>query len=793
MRFLLLTLLISFTSALTAQKVTGTVLDEHGKPMFFATVALHSAADSTIIDGVSTDDNGYFKIKDDFEEARFLVVSMIGYEDHSVSDLVDGGDYEIKMADASNLLNTIEIVDRAPLLEQVGDKLIVNVADNITNTSGNLLDVMKKVPGMLVVRDRLSLAGSGTPTILLNGKTTQYMDVQSLLRDMPGDNIQKVEIIHQPGAEYEAAGSGPIINIIMKKNSLFGTNGTVSVGAGKGQIWDYNTGLNLSHYAGRFNISGGLGYSKNAWVENIDLTRRLTNISDDIDGEYIQTNIDQATPDTYRGNLRLDWDVIDRHRLGMATKYYSNNNVYTTTTDTDVRLYGDSPQNYTLDSNNDIDRSWTYRSLNPYYIFEIDTAGQKLELDVSLARYKTESMNVLTALFSNDPEAQVQRYMQPGDTKIYAATIDYTVPLNEIFEIKTGVKYSEASLDNDLVSEYEVAPDNFALDTTQSNHYLFDESIKAGYAKLNWKTGKWSGTAGLRYEDSRSVGNSLTLDSIQTRDIEKFFPSFSVTREVAGPLKAALSYSRRINRPRYSSLNPFLFYLDPFTSQRGNPNLRPELTHSGKFSLLFEGQPFFNIEYKKSRDAITEVTEQENSREAYKTDINLANRTQFSGSLFFPMDMVPGVAGGYGGVIISKNSYDSQYLGSTFNVGQWNTTAVLQAEFELPWELNAEMGGWYTSSSQEGIFNSEHLYGTSFGLSRKFLDRKLQVNVGVEDFINRFWHANVDFQQDMDLVVKWQAPAVSMKVSYKFGNQHLKSKKKTAGSASEELRRASQG
>ena len=132
--------------------------------------------------------------------------------------------------------------NKLPLLEQKADKLIVNVEDNNTNTSGSLLDVMKKVPGMIVVQDRLSMAGAGTPTILLNGKSTQYMDVQALLRDMPGDNIKKVEIIHQPGAEYEAAGSGPIITIILKKNSLFGTNGSITAGVGKGELWDYTTG-----------------------------------------------------------------------------------------------------------------------------------------------------------------------------------------------------------------------------------------------------------------------------------------------------------------------------------------------------------------------------------------------------------------------------------------------------------------------------------------------------------------------------------------------------------------------
>jgi len=788
--FSLIVLVISYHN-LSSQSITGSVIDEKSQPIFFATVALYNAEDSTIIDGVSTDMDGSFRIDDSFHSARFLTVSFLGYEDVTLSDIESGGEYVVQLLPAANMLSTIEIKGKAPLLEQRGDKLIVNVSDNITNTSGNLLDVMKKVPGMLVIRDRLSLAGSGSPTILLNGKTTQYMDVQSLLRDMPGDNIQKVEIIHQPGAEYEAAGSGPIINIILKKNSLFGTNGSVSVGVGRGEIWDYNTGLNLSHYQGKLNVSGGIGYSKNAWVERLSITRRLVGIGENIDGEYVQTNFDQAQPDTYRANFRVDYDLTDRHRIGIASKAYSNTNVYATTTDTHIDLYNESVQDYTLDSRNDIDRSWNYRSINPYYIFEIDTSGQKLELDVSMADYTSVNGSTLTANFSNDADPSVQRYNQPGDTKIFATTLDYTKPLSKSIELKTGAKYSDASLDNNLASELLVGT-TWVNNPLQSNHYLFDERIKAVYAKLQWNAAKWSGTAGLRYEDSQSIGNSLTLDSIQTRDIERFFPSLSLSRSITKQLKATLTYSKRINRPRYSSLNPFLFYLDPFTSDRGNPNLRPQLTDSGKFTLTFEGQPFFNVEYKQSTDAIVEVTEQENSREAFKIDVNFEKQTQFSTSLFFPLDFIPATSG-YGGVIVSKNDYDSAYLGSNFVDGSWNTTAFIQAELELPWEISAELGGWFTSGNQEGIFNSEYLYGTSFGLSRKFLDRKLQVNLGVEDFVNRFWHANVDFQQDMDLVVSWQAPVVNMKVSYKFGNQHLKSKTKTKTSASDELRRATQG
>ncbi len=779
-----------------AQSITGKVTDTDGEPIFYATAAIYNQSDSTVVSAESTDANGLFEIKKVKDGQYYLVISMLGYKEYIVNDINIPSErptfFDIDMEGDAAILSTVEIKERLPLLEQKADKLIVNVSDNITNTSGSLIDVMRKVPGMIVVNDRLTMAGSGTPTILINGKSTQYMDIQSLLRDMPGDNIKKVEIIHQPGAEYEASGSGPILNIILKKNSLFGTNGSASVGVGKGELWDYNTGLNISHYAGNINILGGIGYSRNAYVDELFLTRRLTTISEGVNGVYTQRNVDKATPATYRGNIRLDWDATSRHRFGLESKYYNNSNARISNNVTEVDLTGANSQDYRLDTDNDIDRSWTYLSVNPYYIFEIDTAGQKLEIDANFSNYSIEGVNTLTTVNNVTSDVEQQRYTQPGNNDIFASSIDYTLPLNKIFELKTGVRYSKAELDNNLLSEFDVDGE-WINNRNQSNHYLFDETVYAAYSKLSFVQGDWSGTAGLRYERSESVGTSLTLDSTLTRDISKLFPSLSVSKKLGSILTSTISYSYRIDRPRYSTLNPFIFYLDPFTAERGNPNILPELTHSSKFTLSYEGQPFFNIEYKKSNNAIVEVTEQDpNSEEAFKTDINFDDQTIWSGSLFFPLDFIPGISG-YGGVILTQNSYNSFYNGEVFERSKFNTTTFIQAEFKLPFNIDGEIGGWYTSGSQEGIFTAEYLYGTSFGLSKKIMDGNGKVSIGVEDFTNRFWNATVDYQQDMELMSTWQAPTVSMRFSYKFGNQHLKSKSKTTGSASEELRRASQG
>lgn len=793
--FLLLSICFSSITLSNAQAIKGQVVDDKGEGVFYATVALHSADDKTLIKGASTDDEGYFLLSNTEAGDYFITISMLGFKDNTLETFThpDPSNAELKvtLVEDAALLETVEIVDKLPLLEQKADKLIVNVEGNVTNTSGSLLDVMRKVPGMIVINDRLSIVGAGSPTILLNGKSTQYMDVESLLKDMPGDNIKKVEIIHQPGAEYEASGSGPIINIIMKKNSLFGTNGSITAGIGKGDLWDYTTGLNLSHYEGNLNITGGIGYTRNAYVEGLGITRRISSVSENIDGEYDQLTEDRIKPKTYRGNLRIDWDVTSKHRLGFETKYYNNTNNYTATNITNVDIYDDTISDYSLSTDNVKNKGWNYRSINPYYIFEIDSSGQKIELDINQAQYNVQGMNTLITTSTIDSGLDQQRYNQPGETKIFASSIDYTKPVSQNVTFKLGAKYSMANLDNDLQSANWV-DDAWKNNEQQSNHYLFDEKVYATYGKAEWTQGEWSGTAGLRYENSESIGESLTLDSKLTRNISKFFPSMALTRNIGSGLSATTSYSYRIDRPRYYTLNPFVYYLDPFTYEQGNQNLRPELTHSAKFTVSMEGQPFFNIQYKKSKDAIVEVTEQDpNSQEARKTDVNFDSRSTLSGMLILPLDIIPGM-NGYVGTIVSKNEFNSFYSDAIFERSKWNTTLFMQVEFKLPADINAELGGWYQGSNQEGIFNSEWLYGTSFGMSKKFLDNKLKVSVGVEDFASRYWNATVDYQQDMDIISTWQTPVYNMRISYKFGNQHLKSKKKNRTSASEELRRASQ-
>ena len=777
------------TGLIAQNKISGTISNAQKEGIYFATIALYQQTDSTLVSGTSTDDQGNFQLKNIKNGAYYLEASMLGYQTSKIANLNfpqdNGRSLNLTLSEDATVMETVEVTAKVPLLEQKADRLVVNVADNLTSLNGNLLDVMKKVPGMLVVGDQLRMAGQANITILINGKTTRYMDINSLLKDMPGDNIQKVEVIHQPGAEFDAEGTGAVINIILKKNSLFGTNGSVNLGIAKGNDWKYTTGLNLSHYQGKLNVSGSIGYKDYPYWDETGLVRR---VGDDI---YDQLSTDPYENRSLRGNMSLDWDITNKHRVGFSGRFvdWSSDNLILTTTSID---FGD-PQatDLLLNTRNTKEEVWDLFSINPYYRFEIDTTGHQIDFDVNIVSIATDGENIIRSEETNiGANFAGQRYLQPGSTELFTTKLDYSYPFSNDFKLQMGLKYSDATLDNNLMAFLSDELGDWKTNPLQSNHYIFEETIKAAYSKITFNKDKWSGSVGLRYEDSQSEGYSVTLDSTLNRDISKFFPSASLSRNITDKLGTTLAYSYRIDRPNYSSLNPFVYYLDQFTFQRGNPSLTPSLTHSMKFNLSYEKQPFFNVEYKSTRDAMVEVTDQNDATgEASLTTVNLESFKNLNISLYFPLDFIPGVTG-YGGVIANYGKFESEYLDDIFDRSKWDYTGFLQAEFKLPQDIKSTVTGWYNSGGQQGIINATWLYGVDVGFSKSILEDKAKISLGVENLLARYMYADINYaNMDLDIYSRWDGPVVNMQFSYKFGNQHFKSKESRKSSASEELNR----
>jgi len=786
--YIITIIILSSTSIVAQSNLQGKIFDENKKTVFFATAVLYNQADSTIALSSSSDEEGMFKIKGIKDGNYYLKVSFVGYEDKIISDLIfpknNNLELLIDLEPVENLISDVVVAGKKPLLEQQSDRLIVNVADNITSVNNTLMDVMKKVPGVIVIGDNISLAGATNLTILINGKTTKYMDISSLLKDMPGDNIDRVEIIHQPGAEFDAAGSGPIINIILKKNSLFGTFGSVKMGMSKAESWRYNTDVSLNHYQGDVNIGGSLGYRNAGYRDVMTIVR-------DVKGDsYSQISDNFSHYTSYRGNLSLDWDITKKHKVGFQSRVVSHASDNLIDNNTIISFLADSILNQVINTKNTNDGYWRLGSINPYYVFEIDSLGQKIDFDINYIQFGSNSDNLLipTDMTTNQTLTK-QNYLQPGNTKIFVTKLDYTYPFSTFLKLQVGGKYSLADLDNDFQSYYE-ANDQFVLNELQSNHYLFSESIMAAYSKLTYNKSKWSGTFGIRYEDSFSKGESVGVDTILTRTVKKFFPSASLSREIVKGLNGVLSYSYRLDRPRYSSLNPFRYALDSYTYQKGNPELLPEFTHSTKFSLTFQSQPFFNVEYKQSEDAMIDaIGQNDDTGEGYRTTINVDSKKVFNISLFFPLTFIPKLSG-YGGIMVNNFQFYSPYLDQIYDVNKWDYTAFMQVGFTLPWRIQTELSGYYTSGGINGLVSYEHMYGMSVGLSKKLFKDRVKISAGADNLFTRFYYGKTNYSNiNMTLNSKWESPVFNIQISYNFGNKHLSRANEHKSGASDELNR----
>ena len=777
---LFFTLLCTSVLAQTGQ-ITGRITAENAAAEF-TNVLLLTTVDSAIIKLELTNDNGEFSFTEVPAAEYFIRTSGIGYADtnHPAFTLAAGQSLKLptyEISGSATTLETVEVVGRKPFLEQKAGVLVVNVDQSITGQGGTVLDLLKKVPGVVVAGNRVSMAGKQGLTILIDGRPTRYMDMQSLLRDMPADNIKSIEVISQPGAEYDAEGSGGVINIVLKKNSLLGTNGQVYAGFGYGELAKYRAGGSLSHQAGKWNLTGGMSYNHRSWVEGLELIRRFD------DRTFDQDNRDESRPNNYAGNFGVDYDINDQQRVGAAVRY----------------SWGDSPkvslnQTLELSPEGELIRSFATRSLrerdfenlnaDAFYRIKLDTNGRELNFDAALStfnRYGVTDLQTVGADFADRVNEE------PSDARIYSGQIDYKHPLGKTMKLSAGAKASRAELDNALISRTNQGGE-MVLDEDLSNSFVYQENIQAAYASFAWEKGDYGFNAGLRYENTETEGFNETIDSLNIRDYSQLFPSLSFNMPIAGKLGASLAYSYRIERPSYYALNPFVTYIDPLTFQKGNPFLQPELIHSGQFSLTFEKQPFFNLSYEYTSDVIADVTEQDAvTGAAFQTTVNLDRFVRYGGQLFFPLDFIAKPISGYGGGMLYYNDYSSDYLGGELDLDQLSLTAFLQINAQLPWDLKAEITGFYQGKGIDGIIEFNPIYGFSGGLEKDFLDDRLNVVLSVDDAYTSFFTGEIRYQeQNLDIRSTWEAPVVTVKCTYKFGNRFLKKGERRESASSAE-------
>lgn len=775
---ILFVLFLGLFSGVAQYKIAGIIQDAQNQTLPYANVLLYTANSSQTPKGVVSDERGSYQFENIATGTYYIEVSMLGLKTKKGQQFVLDADknFDFVLEEESQSLDEVVIKSRRPVIKQTAEKLIIDL-QNSEMVSSNLQDVIKRVPGVIATNNGISVAGRNDVRILINGKTTEYMDVNTLLRDLPADNIASVELIEQPGAEYDAEGSGPIINIVLKKNVQLGTHGNITAWAGDDNGFEYGTSASIASYKNKLNWQLSTGYSSPTWREDLYVRNTVA------DTLYNRNSVAPYNPKTFRLGGSFDYFLTKNHTLGMSVSRNETDSERVAA----HRILATYPGgSYDLLTENDFNRQRIVFTLNPYYEFKDDK--NTVTADFNYVDYTNDNINDLykvggTSAFTN------LRYDQEGMYQIKTYRLDYKRVLSDKVTLRTGMKFADVETDSDLNVFVQRDSGDFDLLSDASNRFLVDETILAFYTKVQANLGKWTLSTGLRYEDSDTKGTASATNETRSREISDFFPSASITRKLSQALGAGLSYSYRLQRPNYSTLNSFTTFYDPLTAIVGNPNLAPAFTHNYQFNLTFEGQPFFTIGHSQTKDAFFDIIfQEEDSAQSQEQTINLSDRTNWNFRLFGPLNFVKGLEG-YTGAIVNYNNYESERLTPKLELEKWNLIWFIQASYQLPWDVNFEFSGNYGTGTIEGMLDVDWFADLDFSFGKKFMDNKLKVNLGFNSMINRPFVADINYDNLQAHVESNQSRYnVQLRATYSFGSKFSKSKTRRNASEDEQNR-----
>lgn len=813
-RSLLSLFLISFSVQIQAQqtyrnqlgRITGKLVDEKNVPIAFATLSLYLQGDTTLVKGSFATETGDFS----FEKVPFgtyrLKIDAIGYESYtiksiSINDLNPvAAIAKVVLQQQVQQLKEISVTRKKPLVERKSDKTILNVANSILATGNSAFDILSKAPGVTIDHQgNISLRGKSSVNVMLNGKLTYLSTEQltNLLRNTNGNNIETIELINSPSAKYDAAGSGGLINIKLKKNENYGTNFDLSLGAGYGNHYKSNAGISFNHRNKKINLFGNYDYQNNESFEDLNLNRSNTN-------ENTITYFNQKGRDIYnrQGNnykIGLDYEINSKNTIGLMVNGYHNNTKSSSLINTLIgsqALQHDS----SIVANNNGRSKYSNQTYNLNYKSVLDTSGQELNVDLDYAQfYNVNRYNYNNSFFNANGSISkaplIFRIATPSNVKLWSGKADYTYPFASHSKLETGFKSSYVNISNDF-SQENFEDKQWIKDIDMHDNFNYKEMINAAYANFQrqFKTIKLQ--VGLRAELTHSEGFSPNTQRSVKRNYIDFFPSISLSKTVAEAHEFSLSYNKRVNRPDYQSLNPFVYFADLYTYQQGNPYLNPEYTHSFELSYNFQEKLSATLGYSRTNDVIsTTLINDPVKKTLFILEQNLASQNTYNLNIGAPLAITKWWNTSNDATLYYTDFKSPNLMGRPFSSGKLSFMFNSSQTFSISQSVKAELAMDYQSAQVYGTYAVKPLYGIDLGLSKSFANKKATIKLAANDVFN-MRKANISSavpQQDYKLYQKDESRVFRLSFGYNFGRTSIKAARERSQSAETEQKRVKSG
>ena len=784
--------------------IEGVVKNEVGELIPFANVLLIKASDSTFVKGTITNENGEFLIENIPEGQYMVTISMMGYNSISVKPFSLNRDSKLMLPPIILFegleLDEVVVVSKKNLYVQKIDRMVINVASSILSSGSSALEILERSPGVVVNRQNgaISLVGKNGVVVMINGKQS-YMPTSSLvqlLEGMSSDNIETIELITTPPANFDAEGNAGFINIVLKTLTDRGLNGSYSLSGGVGNGNTTSDNINFNFRRNKLNIFGNYSFLRNTQRQQIILNRSFINEDMVLVNKF---SLSDRDPIRRHHNIRLGLDYQTSAKTIMGLLIWGNDNKFVQ----DAVSKGHGTENNIPSSffellNSERNQLKHFGSnVNLKHNFKEDGY---ISIDFDYLKYKMENPSgYIYNFFDGNADFLREEYTNidkntPITIKVGKA--DYSNRINDDVKLDIGMKAAFSSFDNDVLVETSSGQD-FVEDPDLTNISILKEQILAAYGSVQYNiSDKTNLQMGLRYEHTDSELISNTEGKVVDRAYGEFFPTVYISHKINDTLNFNFSYSRRITRPTFNDMAPFVVFIDPNTLVSGNPAIQPAISNAIKFGLNYKSI-ILSAQYSVEDGTISrfQARSDEQSERLIYGAANLDQTKIFSLTMGLPIT--------FANWWKMQNNFTYLHAkilntvdGSLFNFGQNSFNINSTQSFTLARNITSEININYNSPSFFDMFGASIIKSSfiiNIAFQKRFNDKWGVLGIKVNDLFDTMkYHLITDIpgqNLNTDNIFDFANRTIILTYSRSFGNRKLKSARERGIGAEEEKQR----
>lgn len=796
-------------------KATIFILNEQKAPVEGATVELLRSKDSALIKTALSDKTGLAEFENITPSSYLVRATAIGLA-KSYS-----GVFEIKAtetialaalsmpAGTANQLQNVTVAAKKPFIQRLNDRLIVNVENSVVNAGSSAFDVLERSPGVtLDQNDNIALRGRQGVIIMIDGKPTPMsgQDLANYLRGLPVNAIERIEFITNPSSKYDAAGNSGIIDIRMKKDQRLGYNGTLTAGYGQGVYPKWNAGGTFNYRNRVANIFGNYNY---AYRENLN---------------HLIINRNFYSNGVFKGSDDKDnyaWMPFKGHTVRLGADFFpSKNTIIGFVTNASFNRFNRRANIGTFVNDTEFKPSFWFNSIgtnndkfgnavaNINFKHKFDSAGRELTADVDYGEFNSRSVTRTASYFYNlngskRKEDDILDGDQQGKIILKTGKIDYVNPLQGGARLEAGAKISYVSSDKDA-RFYNVFQSATLVDVAKTNHFIYEEYNYAGYLNFSKELKKVNFQVGLRGEQTKLRTRQVKGDRRFNNDYFQLFPSAFFNYKLAAEQTLGVSVSRRIDRPGYSQLDPFLFQVDASIYSTGDPLLKPQFTWSYEMNYTLKSLNF-TLGYSRTTqpqssvlakilDVIPsfEIKPGEDSNITVQIPVNLVSSDYFGLTATVPV-RINSWWNMMNNLNVFYNKFNGNIGGAQLNNGAPAANVRTTNSFTFKKSWSAELNANLNTGGRYGYMIMQPQWGIGLGAQKTIMQGKGTVRFNITDI---FWtnRPNAKVEYEGSYIENWTAyretRVANLTFTYRFGNNKVQQARRRTTGSEEERQRA---